>query len=70
MRLVRPAIERLVPKRQYRFLLRIGSNVHNQNLSRAPLAPDVRRSVISKYFREDISKLQRLIQRDLSAWPD
>jgi hypothetical protein len=68
LRLIRPVFERLVPKRQHQLLLRIGSHIHNHNLTRAPLAPDVRRRVIDEYFREDISKLQHLIQRDLSAW--
>jgi hypothetical protein len=48
--------------------LRVGSSIHNQNLTKTRLSPDVRRKAIDDYFREDILKLQALLQRDLSAW--
>jgi hypothetical protein len=68
LRRIRPVVERFVPKRQYGRLLRIGSNLHNWNLTKSQLSPKVRKRVTDEYFREDILKLQRLIGRDLSAW--
>jgi hypothetical protein len=68
LRGVRPIAERLLPERQYRRLLRVGGGLHNRNLTRARLSPEARRRVIDTYLREDILKLQGLIQRDLSAW--
>lgn len=68
LRHLRPFAERLLPEKQHRLLLRVGSNLHNRNLAKAPLAPEVRKRVIEEYFRRDILKLQDLIQRDLSAW--
>ena len=63
-----PIAERFLPEAQYRRLLRVGSTLHNQNLTKARLSPEVRRRTIDEYFREDILKLQPLIQRDLSTW--
>lgn len=68
VRRVRPVVERLFPERNYRFLLRVGSDLHNRNLTKSRLRPEVREEVIDEYFREDIIKLQRLVQRDLAAW--
>lgn len=68
LRLVRPVVERLIPEEQNRQVLRIGSVLHNWNLTKPLLSPEVRRRVITDYFREDILKLQRLLERDLSAW--
>jgi hypothetical protein len=68
LRQIRPVAERLLPEKQYRRLLRVGSNLHNRNLAKARLSPDVRKKVIDEYFRQDVLKLQCLIQRDLSAW--
>ncbi len=68
LRLIMPVVERLAPKSQYRRLLRIGGTLHNRNLAKPKLSPEVRRRVTNDYFREDILKLQRLIQRDLSSW--
>jgi hypothetical protein len=67
-RRARPAVEWLVPKSQVQRLLRLGANLHNRNLTKARLSPEVRRRVTDEYFREDILKLQGLIRRDLSAW--
>jgi hypothetical protein len=68
LRRVRPAAARLLPKKHYQSLLRIGGALHNQNLAAKRLSPGVRRRVIDTYFREDILELESLIQRDLSAW--
>jgi hypothetical protein len=68
LRRIRPAAERLLPKKHYQSLLRIGGALHNQNLAAKRLSPGVRKRVIDTYFREDILELESLIQRDLSAW--
>lgn len=70
LRRVRPVVERLAPKSEYQRLLRIGSKLHNQNLSKAQLSSEVRKEVVNRYFRKDILQLQHLIQRDLSTWLD
>ena len=46
---------------------RLGSALGKWNLNRPQLSPEHRRELIALY-REDILKLQDLIQRDLSAW--
>jgi len=57
-------VRAVLPKR-----LRVG--VHNvlrrKNLTRPPLDPEVRRDLIREY-RDDILRLQDLLDRDLSAW--
>jgi hypothetical protein len=63
-----PVAERFLPERQYRRLLRVGSSLHNHNLTKTRLSPDLRRKAIDDYFREDILRLQALLQRDLSGW--
>jgi len=68
LRRTRPIAERLLPKKQYQHLLRFGGGLHNRNLAKRQLSPEVRRRVLDAYFREDILKLQGLIQRDLSTW--
>lgn len=68
LRRFRPVAQRVVPETQYRHLLSLGSNLHNRNLTKPRLSPELRKRVIAEYFREDILELQRLIQRDLSAW--
>lgn len=68
LRMTRPLAKRLLPEESYRSLLRLGSDLHNQNLTKPRLAPEVRAEVTEKYFRGDISKLEGLIGRDLSAW--
>jgi hypothetical protein len=47
--------------------LRWKNHLRDSNLYKPPMALEVRRRLIN-YFREDICKLQELIQRDLSAW--
>lgn len=68
LRSVRPVVERVLPEKHTMHLLRLGSSLHNRNLTKPVLSPEVRRSVTNAYFREDILKLQDLIQRDLSTW--
>jgi hypothetical protein len=68
LRRIMPIAERFLSEGQYRRLVRVGSNVHNHNLTKARLSPELRRRTIDDYFREDILELQELIQRDLSAW--
>ena len=68
LRRARPFAERVLPEQQYRRLLKIGGGLHNRNLVRQRLSPEVRRKVIGTYFRDDVLKLEGLIQRDLSAW--
>jgi len=67
MRKARPFVEPLLPDRQRRRILRVASNVHNRNLTKPRLSPEMRERLIEAY-REDTSKLERLIKRDLSAW--
>jgi hypothetical protein len=68
LRLIKPAAERSLPESWERFLSRVGAKLHNRNLSKSQLSSDIRREVIENHFREDISNLQVLIRRDLSAW--
>lgn len=68
LRKFRPVVERVFPRRNYRFLLRVGSDLHNRNLTKLRLRPEVREKVIDAYFQEDTIELQRLVQRDLAAW--
>lgn len=46
---------------------RINILIRNKNLDRPPLSPEIRSQLLESY-REDILKLQDLINRDLSAW--
>ncbi|TCJ15462.1 sulfotransferase [Rubrobacter taiwanensis] len=68
LRRLRPVVERHLSRTWYQQLLRLGSALHNRNLTRPGLAPEMRRRVIDVYFREDILNLQELLRRDLSAW--
>ena len=68
LRKLRPVVERALPEQQGRRLLRLGSALHNRNLTRARLPSEVRRKVTDQYFRDDIVRLQSLIGRDLSDW--
>lgn len=68
LRRTKSVVERIVPERQFRRLLRAGSALHNRNLVSARLSPEARKRVTDEYFREDTLKLQQLVQRELSAW--
>lgn len=48
-------------------MLRFASDLRDRNLAKPQVAPEVRRQMIEMY-REDIMKLQDLIDRDLSKW--
>ncbi|MEQ9625952.1 sulfotransferase family protein [Coleofasciculus chthonoplastes] len=51
------------------FLVNLQNQLRNKNMaSPVPLPPDIKQKIIQKYYREDILKLQDLIQRDLSSW--
>ncbi|GAB4300385.1 MAG: sulfotransferase domain-containing protein [Oscillatoriaceae cyanobacterium] len=58
-------ISRLLLKPETR--LKIASYMLSQNLSKPQLSPDIRQKLI-RIYREDILKLQDLLQRDLSHW--
>jgi hypothetical protein len=59
-RSVRPIAKRLVPESLRKWMREL-------LLTRPSLAPDVRRDLIEAY-RDDILRLQDLLQRDLSSW--
>lgn len=67
-RTLAPVVKTLLPERQTRRLMRLGSALHNRNLTRPRLELEVRRLVTERYFRRDILLLQELIDRDLSSW--
>ena len=57
-------LKTLVPARWSR---RIGDHLRERNLTKPPLSPKIRSQLIEIY-REDIIKLQDMLQRDLSHW--
>jgi hypothetical protein len=61
---IKVAFRLLIPGKR-RQLIR--NNLMNWNLVKPPLLPEVRNRLIGEY-REDILRLQDLIQRDLSKW--
>jgi hypothetical protein len=63
-RLTKNLLKPLVPVRWSR---RIGDQLRRRNLTKPPLSPKIRRQLIEVY-REDIIKLQDMLQRDLSHW--
>lgn len=67
-RQVQPFVRRAVSESQYQRLLRLGSGLHNRNLTKPRISPEARKRVTDTYFRDDILKLQNLTGRDLSAW--
>ncbi len=60
-------IKAVLKRRLPAGMLRLASDVKDRNLAKPQLTPEVRRQLIEVY-REDISKLQDLIDRDLSGW--
>lgn len=56
-------LDPLISSRLKRRLL----GLQSRNLSRPTIPPEVRRDLIGRY-REDVEQLERLIQRDLTAW--
>lgn len=62
---IKTILKPLIPKTLRRNVMR---NLHNKNLEKAPpLAQDIRKQLIEVY-REDILKLQELLQKDLTKW--
>lgn len=61
---IKSILERIIPER-LRWRMRLG--LIHRNLIKTPLRSDVRKHLVQDY-REDILKLQDLIQRDLSRW--
>jgi hypothetical protein len=68
LRRAKRVVKHIVPERQFRSLLRVGSALHNRNLVNPRLSPEVRKRVTEQYFREDTLNLQKLLRRDLSSW--
>jgi hypothetical protein len=64
---VKPLVEPLLPNKLYRRGLHAVVNLRNHNLVRPQLSPEVRGRLIEEY-REDVLKLQDLIEQDLSFW--
>lgn len=60
-------LEPFIPKQVHQRLVRMGVSLKNRNLFKPQLTPELRSQLIEVY-REDILKLQDLIQRDLSNW--
>jgi DNA replicative helicase MCM subunit Mcm2 (Cdc46/Mcm family) len=55
--------KRFVPER----LRRIARNVRNNNLVKPTIPAEIRNELIDAY-KEDIKKLEKLIEKDLSVW--
>lgn len=62
---LREALKPLLPKG---FRRRLSEGLHGRNLAPAPPMDAETRRRLVELFREDVSKLQDLIGRDLSAW--
>jgi hypothetical protein len=65
--LVRPFVEPFLSERRRKQVLHAASQLKKRNLNKPEISHEVRQYLLETY-REDISKLQPLIQRDLSAW--
>ena len=66
---LKSALKPLLPaKLRHRLHARAIESVQSRNLARPPgMSPELRRELVETY-REDILRLQDLIQRDLSGW--
>lgn len=65
---IKPLVRSFIPATLRRHIVNPFTNLQKQGLVKPPpLEPDVRMELIQLY-REDIFKLQDLIQRDLSRW--
>jgi hypothetical protein len=62
---LKSALKPFVPRGLRR---RISANLHKGNLKGAPPMDEEIREELTEAYREDITKLQRLIGRDLSGW--
>ena len=63
----RPSKDLLKPLIPFRIRKRIKHHRNSRNLAKPPLAPELRRHLTEGY-RDDIRKLQDMLQRDLSHW--
>jgi len=61
---VTAALRSLVPATAAR---RMGRQIRQWNLSRTAMSPEARQSLVS-FYQDDISQLEDMIGRDLSAW--
>lgn len=61
---IRTLIEPIAPA----SLRKLAINLKGKNLVQPPLSPEIRQQLIQEIYREDILKLQDLVQRDLSKW--
>jgi hypothetical protein len=66
--LAMPVVERVIPREKLKPIVRLGRNLDNRNITHLHLTPEERMRVVDEYFREDVLRLQDLIQRDLGAW--
>lgn len=65
---IKSAVKPLIPLRlRRRAMARVVGDIRSRNLAKPPLPSEVRAELVEEY-REDISKLEGLIGRDLSAW--
>ncbi|CAN5645759.1 sulfotransferase [soil metagenome] len=65
---VKSVLKPIVPKNLRRGAIeRLVNGIRNQNLVKPPFPTEVREQLVEDY-REDIQKLEDLIQRDLSGW--
>ena len=62
--LLKSVLRSLLPKK-LRSLIR--NKIYRQNLNRPDMTPEIRSALLEEY-REDILRLQDLIQRDLTGW--
>ncbi len=54
--------------RKQNTLQGIVSQLRSKNLKTLPLDPEIRKRLIEEVYKEDILKLQHLLNRDLSNW--
>jgi hypothetical protein len=47
--------------------MRIAQKIQEKNLTRLTINPETKRE-LHQYFEEDIQKLEKLLNRDLSLW--
>lgn len=66
--LLKKIVGGLLPKELRRKLrLKVQSTVYQYNLEKKEMKPETREK-LKKYYREDVLKLQELINRDLGSW--
>ena len=60
-------IRKVISKNAYQKLVKLRLKIQNKNLKRVKFPEEMRKPLINLY-RDDIEKLQELINRDLSNW--